>query len=354
MFLAIEEIRKNKLRYGLIYGVMLLIAYLVFFLSGLAYGLMQDNRAAIDKWNADYIILSSEANKLLTPSLVRKEEYSEVEADNKAIISQKSINIWQEGTKEKKQINIFGIEKNSFLQPNIIEGRNVESENEVVVDKSLNQKGQYKLGSTINISGSNEKLKIVGYTENAYLSVAPVIYMDLGDYRKIVAANNPILQDSISAIVVKGQVKNNLGDKLELIQINEFIKKLPGYNAQNLTFGFMIGFLAVIAAIVIGIFIFVLTSQKSQIFGLMKIQGLSSMYISKSVLYQTFLLSFFGTLSGLILTYISAILLPTSVPFETNYIFYILISVVMVVFAIISALFSVRTIFKVDPLKSLN
>ncbi|CYX07414.1 ABC transporter permease [Streptococcus suis] len=50
MFLAIEEMRQNKLRYGLILGLLILISYLVFFLTGLAYGLMQENRTAVDKW----------------------------------------------------------------------------------------------------------------------------------------------------------------------------------------------------------------------------------------------------------------------------------------------------------------
>ncbi|MBM6439015.1 ABC transporter permease, partial [Streptococcus suis] len=49
MFLAIEEMRQNKLRYGLILGLLILISYLVFFLTGLAYGLMQENRTAVDK-----------------------------------------------------------------------------------------------------------------------------------------------------------------------------------------------------------------------------------------------------------------------------------------------------------------
>jgi hypothetical protein len=50
MFLAINEIKHSKLRYTLVMGVMFLIAYLVFFLTGLAYGLAQDNRTAVDKW----------------------------------------------------------------------------------------------------------------------------------------------------------------------------------------------------------------------------------------------------------------------------------------------------------------
>lgn len=43
MFLAWNEMKHSKLRYGLVVGVIFLIAYLVFFLTGLANGLAQTN-----------------------------------------------------------------------------------------------------------------------------------------------------------------------------------------------------------------------------------------------------------------------------------------------------------------------
>ena len=54
MFLALNEIMHSKLRYALVAGVMFLIVLLgIFFGPGLAYGLAQDNRTAVDKWEAD-------------------------------------------------------------------------------------------------------------------------------------------------------------------------------------------------------------------------------------------------------------------------------------------------------------
>ena len=41
MFLAMKEMKYAKLRYGLIIGIMFLIAYVVFMLSGLASGLAE-------------------------------------------------------------------------------------------------------------------------------------------------------------------------------------------------------------------------------------------------------------------------------------------------------------------------
>ena len=61
MFLAWNEIKNNKLRFILIIGVLTLVSYLVFLLSGLANGLENLNKEAIDKWEGDGIILTEES-----------------------------------------------------------------------------------------------------------------------------------------------------------------------------------------------------------------------------------------------------------------------------------------------------
>ena len=53
MFLALKEIQYSKLRYALVVGLLFFVSLLVFFLTGLAYGLAQSNRSAIDEWQAD-------------------------------------------------------------------------------------------------------------------------------------------------------------------------------------------------------------------------------------------------------------------------------------------------------------
>ncbi|MPN18583.1 hypothetical protein SDC9_165943 [bioreactor metagenome] len=157
----------------------------------------------------------------------------------------------------------------------------------------------------------------------------------------------------VNAIVTRGNV-SKIPDDLKKISIKTFINDLPGYSAQVLTFGFMIGFLIVIAAIVIGIFIYVLTMQKADVFGVMKAQGISSRYIANSVIVQTFLLAIIGVATGLVGTLGTSLLLPEAVPFQVNLLFFLSISILMIVIAVLGALFSVRTIVKIDPLKAIG
>ena len=63
MFLAWNEIKRNKIKFSLVIGILVLISYLLFLLSGLANGLIKMNTEGIEKWNADAIILKKDANQ---------------------------------------------------------------------------------------------------------------------------------------------------------------------------------------------------------------------------------------------------------------------------------------------------
>ncbi|MDT6362749.1 ABC transporter permease [Enterococcus faecium] len=356
MFLALNEIMHSKLRYALVAGVMFLIAYLVFFLTGLAYGLAQDNRTAVDKWEADSIVLSKDANSNLGMSMITKKIAEEVEGGKVAYLAQTPGVVTSKDSTEEGKINVsfFGIDKNQFIMPDLVEGKAFDNDDEAVGDISLKEEYGLAVGDTVKLSGSDKTFKLTGFTDHAKFNVSPVLYTTINAYQEIRFEKEDTSENArINAIVVRGKI-SNLPEDLEQIKISKFINELPGYNAQVLTFGFMIGFLIVIAAIVIGIFIYVLTMQKINIFGVMKAQGITGGFIARSVVAQTFILSFVGILLGLLGTVGTSLVLPDAVPFQSNWLFFGVISLLMLVVAVLGALFSVRTIVKIDPLKAIG
>ncbi|RCF71014.1 ABC transporter permease, partial [Enterococcus faecium] len=86
----------------------------------------------------------------------------------------------------------------------------------------------------------------------------------------------------------------------------------------------------------------------------MKAQGITGGFIARSVVAQTFILSFVGILLGLLGTVGTSLVLPDAVPFQSNWLFFGVISLLMLVVAVLGALFSVRTIVKIDPLKAIG
>ncbi|HHR3347179.1 TPA: ABC transporter permease [Staphylococcus aureus] len=349
MFLAWNEIRRNKLKFGLIIGVLTMISYLLFLLSGLANGLINMNKEGMDKWQADAIVLNKDANQTVQQSVFNKKD---IENKYKKQATLKQTGEIVSNGHQKDNVLVFGVEKSSFIVPSLIDGHKATKDNEVLADETLKNKG-FKIGDTLTLSQSDEKLHIVGFTESAKYNASPVIFTNDATIAKI----NPRLSgDKINAVVVRDTnwKDKKLNQKLEAVSINDFIENLPGYKPQNLTLNFMISFLFVISATVIGIFLYVMTLQKTSLFGILKAQGFTNGYLANVVISQTLILALFGTAFGLLLTGVTGAFLPDAVPVKFDVLTLLVFAVVLMIVSVLGSLFSILTIRKIDPLKAIG
>ncbi|PCF85885.1 ABC transporter permease [Staphylococcus intermedius] len=349
MFLAWNEIKRNKLKFSLIIGVLILISYLLFLLSGLAKGLINMNTEGINRWHADAIVLNKDANQTVQQSSF---DTSLVKGkfDKQATLKQTGV-IVSNGKIEENAL-LYGTQKDAFIVPKLTEGRTFKANHEVIADGTLKEKG-FKLGDTLSLSQSDESLKIVGFTESAKYNASPVLF---GNDQTIEKVNPLLTEDKTNAVVVKDSDWQNqkLDDSLEAGDIDTFIENLPGYQAQNLTLNFMISFLFIISATVIGVFLYVITLQKTQLFGVLKAQGFTNGDLVKVVLSQTFILALIGTVIGLILTLITGNFLPSAVPIQFDILTLMIFGIVLILVSLLGSLFSIVTIRKIDPLKAIG
>ncbi|HAR4563170.1 TPA: FtsX-like permease family protein [Staphylococcus aureus] len=349
MFLAWNEIRRKKLKFGLIIGVLTMISYLLFLLSGLANGLINMNKEGIDKWQADAIVLNKDANQTVQQSVFNKKD---IENKYKKQATLKQTGEIVSNGHQKDNVLVFGVEKSSFLVPSLIEGHKATKDNEVLADETLKNKG-FKIGDTLSLSQSDEKLHIVGFTESAKYNASPVIFTNGATIAKI---NPRLTGDKINAVVVRDTnwKDKKLNQELEAVSINDFIENLPGYKPQNLTLNFMISFLFVISATVIGIFLYVMTLQKTSLFGILKAQGFTNGYLANVVISQTLILALFGTAFGLLLTGVTGAFLPDAVPVKFDVLTLLVFAIVLMIVSVLGSLFSILTIRKIDPLKAIG
>lgn len=354
MFLAWNEIKKNKLRFILITGVLMLVSYLVFFLSGLASGLENLNREAVDKWEATAIVVTEESDKSLPQSSMTLDAIDDIDAEDTAVIGQ--FNAIATNGGKKANVAIFGIEKDEFIMPDVSQGKAFSNNNEVIASDALQEDG-FKIGDKLDLSSTEEKLTIVGFTEDARFNAAPVLYGDLSTFQRVKfgeAAETK--EDQINGIVLRVDDLSSVMDNedLEVVEIETFITNLPGYTEQSLTLSFMIYFLFVISSVIVAIFLYVLTVQKISLFGVMKAQGVSNGYLSRSVIAQTFILAVIGVAVGFALALITGAFLPGAVPVSFDIATMVIYGLILMAVAIMGAVFSVWTIVKIDPLKAIG
>lgn len=355
MFLALNEIMKEKSRFLLITIVIILVSYLVFFLTALAYGLATSYTRALDGWQAEGIILSETANKNIARSLLYESDYGTIVSDDTALLGVGAATV--EGD-ESDDVSLFGIETNSFIAPEVSSGQMMGAANEVVISDELLAIG-IEEGDTITLQGAATEYTVVGIVDDATFQTAPVIYMQLDTWRTAASEVSGMVgmrdDTTVNALVTKGE-KNAAYEEgsMSWLSLNDFIFALPGYQAQVLTFGMMISFLIGIAAFVLAIFIYILTMQKKSIFGVLKAEGVPSRYIARSVMVQVVLLAVFGLLLGAGLAVLTGVLLGAKVPFAVNPVFYAGIAGLFLLCAAIGGIASVRSVTKIDPVEAIE
>lgn len=353
MFLAWKEIRYAKLRYGLIVGIMILVAYVVFMLSGLAGGLADGNRKAIDDWNATAIILSEDSNKVVNASQLQQSDANRVTAKEKAEVGVYATAVKKKGGGEKTNVSIFGTANDAFIVPKIIKGRLYQNKDETIVSENLLAEG-YRLNQSIKIN--DQTLKIVGVIKETTYMIAPVIYLNPTVFNTLKYGTHTNGNDPINMIATKGQttIEQEGQTKLEKITPETFIENIPGYTPEKLTLNTMIYFLFVVVTAIIGIFMYVITLQKTSIFGVMKAQGVATSYLVRSVLAQAFLVGVIGVAVAVGLSVLTSLILPSALPFAVHATQWALYSVILVIVAMIGGLFSMRTVTKVDPVTAIG
>lgn len=370
MFLALKELKHGKLRFIMIGIITVLIAWLVFILSGLGNGLSTLSAAAFKNMNANYVTFeegskASMSRSVLSESLVEKlEKQDNVKAAS--AMGSTTGTVLKKNTsskKEKVDITILGITPGSFLEPAVIEGEPLNKNNslDVIANDSLKEKG-FKIGDTLTIDGSLEKMRIVGFVKNETYNHLPVIFTTLDKWRSIQFAapgSNKGIKDPVNGIMLQGKnidakELNKQFPKTETVTKAAAIQGLPGYKEENGTITMMLAFLLAISAFVLAVFFYVLTLQKSNQFGILKAIGASNLFLGKAIVSQVFLLSITSIVIGILLTYGTAIILPDAMPFSLDIKLVIVYSILLLVISILSSLISVRKITKIDPLQAIG
>ncbi|MCT1796525.1 hypothetical protein [Helcococcus kunzii] len=182
MFLALKEMKKEKGRFILIIGIVILISYLVFFLTGLAYGLAKDNTTAVENWNADKIVLKAGTNSNLASSMMEKEAIEDFKDYEISPINLSRAVAYKNGSETDKNtidLVLVGLDKGSKAYPKIIEGNEAKNKNQVIASISLKKEDNVQIGDKLVLSLNDKEYEVVGFTEESKYNVGSVIYTEL-------------------------------------------------------------------------------------------------------------------------------------------------------------------------------
>ncbi|WP_127842058.1 FtsX-like permease family protein [Actinomyces wuliandei] len=372
MFLALREIRHEPGRFVLIVAVITLVSYLTFFLASLASGLAYSYRAVVDGWDAGTILVTEASNenisasRLTSPQVAASSALAE-EAGAQAAslvavsaVAQPSLEDNEDGgdARPKTDVFAFGVDLDGPLRPTVVSGRDIaDPGTEVLVDETLQAEG-VTTGDTFHLLGSRHTWSVVGLTRGTTFQAAPVVTVDAASLQEHAPTG---LSPAVSAVILTADVTQDPAANaaaseagITSLTSEELVQTLPGYAAQILTFSLMIGSLVVVASIVLGIFLYVLTLQKRPALGILKARGVPTGYLVRSGVVQTALLAASGVVLGLVLVLGTSPLLPGAVPFLLSPWLDASISVSFVVVSVLGGVASVRVVTRIDPVEAIT
>lgn len=357
MFLAIRELMHAKFRYILIGVIMVLIAMLIFIISGLAKGLSADNASAVQNLQADQILIEQDVDQRITRSLFPADNVDAIQKtkgiEAATVLSVNMTSTSEKGSDKKIDVALFSTANDGMLIPEVSSGETLTTPgaDELIIDDSMKQEG-VKLGDQLEIEGSDKAFTVVGFTKNQRFSHTPVAYVSSD---ALASSNGKI--NAVALQVDDGKidaVKSELSGEYAVLTKDELLKGIPGYSQEQASLTMMIVFLFVIGTFVLAVFFYVLTLQKTDQFGVLKALGTKTSYLMKNVISQVVLLSVICIGIALGLTYGAAALFPNDLPFELNLTNMLQSSAILLVVTVIGSLLSLIQIVKIDPIRAIE
>ena len=364
MYLAIREMRFAKGRYALIATIMVLVSFLVLFVTGLAQGLSYDNAASIKNMAATHFVLEQDSNHRFTRSQVGQQELDEARAvvgqDNVEPLGVRMTTVSPADDTKKIDVTLFMVNPGSWLAPTVTEGKaiNDQSAGQVVVDQKLAKSG-VTIGTVLVDQASGTEWTVSGFVQNESFSHAPVVFLNEQEWMSTSTPSGSLNAPVYNAIAVKGtedQVSKLSAalPKTEMITKSDAVSAIPGYKEEQGSLLMMIAFLYVISAFVLAVFFYVITIQKTSQFGILKAIGTRNAYLAGSVSLQVLLLSVGSLVISVLLVRIFESLLPASMPFQLGFSTLALTCVLFILMSMAGSLFSVWKVTKIDALDAIG
>lgn len=361
MKLALKELVYGKKKYILIEILIVLLMFMVLFLSGLAEGLGRAVISGIDDMDVDYFLLSDSAESLITISELDTDVYEQLAAqmndntDTKlAVLDIQRMYLSKQNDSEKLNITYFAIEAGSFLEPSVSEGVQLgssDAEYPILLDDDFALEG-IAAGDIVTDSSTGLEFTVAGFVDDQMYGHTSVGFITTDTYTQLRTSLNPMYKKAYHTIAIKGGSADNISiDGAEIIAKADIIENIPSYTAEHVTITMIKWVLVVVSAAIIGIFYYILTLQKRRQFGVMKAIGMGMGKIAGIVTSQVCIIALFGAVIANILTFAMAAALPETMPFYLKGAAAFSVTLAFIAISVISSLISISNISHVDPMK---
>ncbi|MBX7111020.1 MAG: ABC transporter permease [Dehalococcoidia bacterium] len=356
--LAIREMRRRKLQFALVTGVVALVSFLIIMVTGLGLGLYQRAGTALLSLNGDQLAYADNANLSLIRSRLTEAQVRDIEAKSGADDATPlgyiaAVIEYAPGRRDTAAV--VGLVPGSFAEPRTIEGRALSSPDQILVDRSWARLAGTRVGDVLPlpVGFDRRNFTVAGIVDQGYFFFQPAVYVSLEAWQAIAYQGDASQRPAASVVLLKGKTLDaSRGSGWEAVTKRTAFDNIEGVQAQQSTVNALRYMGLLIGAMVIGVFFYVITLQKVSLLGILKAIGASGFYLVTQGLLQVAVVSAVGALLavGLAVLLQTTVLASSSVPiaFTTSAVLTTALSVLVA--GMIGAGLSVRQVAAIDPI----
>jgi putative ABC transport system permease protein len=355
MTLALKELLRARLRYGLLAGAIALLVFLLLFLNTLSGTLLRSLTAAIENTSADVLVYADSAQRNLLASRLDPAVVDEVAAvDGVADAGGLAqVTLTADVGEGPADLSLWGFEPGRPGQPaQLVEGR-LPGPGEAVVD-AVDAGTGFQIGRTITLEPSGRTLEIVGHTRDSRFLASATAYTTLEEWEAVVAAANPRAPlVPINAVAVRtdadpGAITEAV-DGVEALTLADAVASIPGVEQISSSFNLLVAITFVIVVLVVGFFFLILTVQKLPVFTALRALGAGTGSLARTVVLQIVLLVLAGVGLAALLLAVAVATADQSFPLRFDVPLAAAITGAVLACSILAGLASVRRIARLDP-----
>ncbi len=365
MFLAMKEMRRAKVRFGLLVVAIGMLVFLILFQQSLQNGLLTSFVGAIRNQSAPVLVYSVDGQRVIQGSIITPDaEQAARGADGVGSvgwIGQGAFTVT--AGDEQTDTTILGFEDQQLGAPSaLLDGRYPEAPGEAVGSDADASAG-FGLGDTVLVEPGGLELTVVGLARDVQLNAGPTLFVTFDTYVEAVRSVNPdavaVLPNVLGVAPAEGvtpeEVAANINaqsEELDALPRDEAADATPGVSQVQQSFQIIFLLYGLVIPCVTGLFFLIITFQKSRSLTLLRAIGAPAGRLVSSLLIQAVFIVGAGFAIGLALyTPVSQQRLGgISLRFETQAV--VLWAVLLMVLGVGSSLLSARRVLAIDPIEA--
>jgi putative ABC transport system permease protein len=365
MFLALKEMARAKVRFGLLIAALGLLVFLILFQQSLQNELLRSFTGAIENQTAPVLVYSVDGQTVIQASVITPDLEAAVravpEAEVVGRINQGTFTVSAGG--DLFDTSILGYENPAVGAPSeVVEGRLADNVREAVAS-SVDATNGFDVGDTVTLQPSGYEIIVVGIADNAQLNAGPTLFTQSGTYLDVVAAQNPDagvpLPNVLGVAPAEGVSDAQLADDINEVSIDlealtrqAAAEETPGVSQVRSSFRIIFLLYAVVVPCVTGLFFLIITFQKANALPLLRAIGAPAGRLVAALLIQALIIMLAGFALGTLL-YLPVSTLELgglSLRFETAAV--LIWAALLISLGVASALLAARRVLAIDPIEA--